>query len=562
MSLGQFKQLWLQLWLAGARQRRLVGFAVAIAVVSSILLVFESLQRGEVISALASREPERFGSAVVIFIVILVASANLLAFSAYLRDQVALQWRDALSQDFCDRYLQNQNYLQPAGQNSLSELDNPDQRIAEDIKNLSQTSLLLGLILIESIVQLIGFTLVLWWISPNLTVFLWVYATVGSLLASLVFGKRLTRINAEQLKREADFRFSLINAKENAESIAFYDGGAQEQRHAETLFSQAVQNFRRYINWQFGLDLFQNGYEYLTFIIPSIVLAPQILAGQLEIGAIVQSQAAFDRIWLSLSLIVVQFEQITTLTASLDRLVQFNEALQQPPLPQTLERSESPEIQLNSLTLNTERQCLIRDLSLTVPAGQHLLVMGPSGAGKSSLARAIAGLWPNATGTVRSPKQLMFLPQHPYMALGSLRQQLHYPYPAAEGEVGERAEDRAEDELLRSILLRVQLPQLADSDLDRTDDWSHQLSMGEQQRLAVGRLLLTQQQLDSPCYALLDEATTGLTETQEAAIYQQLLASQITLISIGHRPSLRAFHRQLLQLEADQSWSLQPLQGA
>ncbi|MEL6780079.1 MAG: SbmA/BacA-like family transporter, partial [Cyanobacteria bacterium J06597_16] len=451
---------------ADAPQRRIGLIGLCLLSVLSILvgtvLVFESIQRGEFISALAARDPQRFQIALAKFIVILLCSSALLSLSAYVRDRLGLQTRKALTHQVMQTYLAHRHYYHlPAS------VDNPDQRISEDTRNISQLSVVVFATLLESGVQLLGFVGVLLSISFGLTGFLLVYALVGSGIVTLAFGVRLTRINAEQLKREANFRAGLIDVRENAESIAFYQkqfqagqhasgdtqGSTQghtpnnnperktaEQKTAGRTFDQVVQNFNRFIRWQLGLDCFQNGYLYLTFILPSLILAPRILSGDLEVGAIVQSQAAFDRIWLSLSLVVVQFEQLTALAASTGRLQTLLSAIQARAEAGTttpaIQIVEKPHITIEHLTLQLpsasadqqpeQQKPLFENLSFTV--SEPLLITGPSGIGKSSLVKAIAGLWDCGEGTIGYPQNnILFLPQQPYMTLGTLRQQLLYP---------------------------------------------------------------------------------------------------------------------------------------
>ena len=242
----------LQTWRVGG----LLGLLVVLTIASGSFQVWESVQRGEFISALAARDPERFQQALLTFIGILLATALLLSFVAFLRDTLGLRWRQGLTRQFLEDYLGDRHYYRLTLPSSAPDVDNPDQRLSEDIRQVTQTLLLVGVIALESAVQLTGFIGVLWVISTTLTGFLVVYAGVGTAIAVLFFGQRLTRINAEQLKREANFRFGLINVRENAESIAFYRGQRAEGTVLNHFFAGVVANFNRLIRWQLGLDFF------------------------------------------------------------------------------------------------------------------------------------------------------------------------------------------------------------------------------------------------------------------------------------------------------------------
>ncbi|MEM6432786.1 MAG: ABC transporter ATP-binding protein/permease [Cyanobacteria bacterium P01_D01_bin.115] len=554
-AVGLQAQLWLllrtswpllQTWRLGG----LLALLGVLSIASGGFLVWESIQRGEFISALAARDAERFQRALFTFVGILLASALLLSVVAFIRDTVGLQWRQGLTRQFLENYLHDRAYYRLTMPTAMAEpiapIDNPDQRLSEDIRQVTQTLVLVGVMALESVVQLVGFIGVLWVISTTLTGFLLAYALVGTAIATLIFGPRLTRINAEQLKREANFRFGLINVREHAESIAFYRGQPAEAAALNQFLAGVVTNFNRLIRWQLGLDFFQNGYQYLTFILPSLILAPSILAGQLEVGAIVQSQAAFDRIWLSLSLIVVQFEQLTTLAASISRLGTLAQSLQtiQVQGDGAIVRQPGLMLGVQDLTIATPdgQRSLCEHLSLTIAPGQSLLVTGPSGVGKSSLMKTLAGLWTTGQGCLTAPPNTLFVPQQPYLPLGTLQQQLLYPQEAP----------IVSSELLVQVLEQVGLPQLAQLSPDTEADWSQRLSLGEQQRLSFARVLLQR-----PAYVILDEATSAVTLEQEQALYQRLVERDITAVSVGHRESLRPYHAQILTLRPDRTWTLQ-----
>jgi putative ATP-binding cassette transporter len=289
-------------------------------------------------------------------------------------------------------------------------------------------------------------------------------------------------------------------------------------------------------------------------VLPAIVVAPAIFAGEIEVGKVSEAQGAFIRVFFSLNLVVARFQALATFGAGIERLYSFAAFLEQVTLASEA-TPETPQIQtvtadrlalehLNLETPNHQRR-LIADLSLEIPAGEGLLVMGPSGCGKSSLLRAIAGLWDAGTGTIIRPEadQILFLPQRPYMVAGSLREQLLYPNGSLE----------VEDSQLQQVLAQVNLADLAErfGGFDAEPDWTDLLSLGEQQRLTFARLLLNQ-----PAYAILDEATSALDIENEAQLYQLLQAGKTTFLSVGHRTTLASYHQQILLLSPDQTWQL------
>lgn len=526
------------------------------------LSVLLNNRRGVMISALSAQDEARFWQTIMIFLGVLVAYAPIFAGYTYLRDRLGLQWRRWLTNRYVDNYFSNRAYYNL--NNLHTDIDNPDQRIAEDVKSFTQGSLTFLLIIVDSLLGIIAFSSVLWKISSSLVLFLVLYAVLGTVVTVGVFGKGLVRLNFAQLKKEADFRFSLVRIRENAESIAFYRGEQQEADQVKDRFMEAFENFKNLIIWQLNLNVFSNAYEFLPFILPAIVVAPGIFAGELEVGKVSEAQGAFIRIFFSLNLIVARFQELTSFGAGIDRLYTFAENIEQPSQIETEESTESDAeeqepiqttftveegegLSLADLTLMTPnyQRTLITDLSMSLLEGEGLLVKGPSGCGKSSLLRAMAGLWNSGQGTIHrpQPKDILFLPQRPYMIVGSLRDQMIYP----------NMEIEASDEELKAILQQINLPDLDErfDGFDSVEDWSSVLSLGEQQRLTFARLLL-----NKPQYAILDEATSALDLSNEASLYEQLQHLETTFLSVGHRSTLTNYHERTLKLAADTTWEL------
>ncbi len=530
------------------RARGLLLAIVLLSLCYTGLAVLLNGKRGELISALSAKDEIRFWQTIWIFAGTLVVYAPLYAGYTYLRDRLGLNWRKWLTDDFIDRYFQHRSFYNLTDPDST--IDNPDRRISEDVKSFTQESLTLLLAVVDSLLAIGAFASVLWGISQPLVLFLILYAVIGTLTTVGIFGKPLTRLNFDQIKKEADFRFGLVRVRENAEAIAFYQGEQYESGLIKGRFSEVVDNFKRLIFWELNLNILTNAYEFIPFILPAIVVAPGIFSGELEIGKVTEAQGAFIRVFFSLNLIVSRFQSLTTFSAGVERLFTFATALEptnltveetNPQQHKTINTEVGTSLELQQITLQTPnyQRTLIEDLSVTLPAGQGLLVRGPSGCGKSSLLRAIVGLWDAGTGKIIRPslEQMLFLPQRPYMVLGTLRDQLLYPNLNLE----------VDDLQLKEILMRVNLADLAErhDGFDTEQNWSQVLSLGEQQRLIFARLLLNQ-----PKYAILDEATSALDANNEAHLYQELQASGMTFLSVGHRESLSNYHQSILDLTA------------
>ncbi|MGB3615151.1 MAG: SbmA/BacA-like family transporter, partial [Elainellaceae cyanobacterium] len=362
------------------------------------LSVLLNNKRGGLITALSNQDEAGFWQTVMIFIVVLVLYAPVLAAYVYVRDRFGLQWRRWLTNRFLGEYLSDRAYYKLNA--SVTDIDNPDQRIAEDIRRFTLDSLKFTLIFLDSFLEVIAFGTVLFGISKPLVLFLVVYALLGTSVTTLVFGRPLVRLNFQQLKKEADFRFSLIRIRENSEAIAFYRGEEQESRFTSDRFDEVFNNFKRLIRWELGLNGLTNIYEFVPFVIPAIVVAPAIFAGDLEIGKVTEAQGAFVRVFFSLNVVVNQFQDLTNFGAGIDRLHGFEDFISRPEAhivsdeadkatadatpsdaeapaenvaapAAVINRQEGDRIGLEALTLQTpnHQRTLVKDLSLSLDHG-------------------------------------------------------------------------------------------------------------------------------------------------------------------------------------------------
>lgn len=502
-------------------------------------------------NALNAQDPNTFWQYLFIYAGIIVAAVPIITLYRYTRLKLALRWRKWLTEHFLERYFANRSYYELDSNSANTEIDNPDQRVTQDVKSFTTVTLSFLLDVLDSILTLISFTAILYTISKALTVGLLVYALFGTTVA-IIAGRQMIKINYDQLRLEADFRYGMVHVRNNAESIAFYRGEGLEQQQVVQRLLTAVRNFDLLIIWQSLIDLFQLGYNYFTRIVPYMIVAPLYFAGDTDFGTFSQATIAFSQVLTALSLITNRIEQIAEFAASINRLGAFYERMDDPAAPQKrkhqheIETAMAPQLSLNNLTIFTpnSEQTLVENLSLQIEPSDRLLIVGASGCGKSSLLRAIAGLWTNGQGRIARPdiNEMLFLPQRPYMLLGTLREQLIYPYNI----------DRP-DETLAHALKQVNLSELPErfGGFDTIHDWLSVLSLGQQQRLAFARVMLSQ-----PAYAMMDEATSALDIDNERDLYTMLAEMKAVYVSVGHRPSLLEYHHKVLELHPNSTWNV------
>lgn len=471
-------------------------------------------------------------------------------YKIYLTQALEIRWRGWMTEQYMKRWLAHRNYYRIEQSQST---DNPDQRIAEDLRLLTTGTLNLGLGLLSSVVTLVSFAGILWILSGPFSVMiggeewnvhgymLWfavAYAVAGSGLVWLV-GRRLVPQNANQQRFEADFRFGLVRIRENAESIALYRGEVQEQAQSTDRFERIRENWWRIMGTTKRLNLASTFYMQFAVIFPFLVGAPRYFDGVIKLGGLMQIASAFGQVQTALSWFVNAFEQLAAWKASINRLAGFQaaiEAAEAQPDQIAVLRNNVGAIILDELAVHLPTgQALNQPLTAGIYPGQKIVVTGPSGCGKSTLFRAMAGIWPYGAGRIEIPQSasVMFVPQRSYLPIGTLRSAIAYPgAPTAYKELA-----------IKHWLEICRLAHLCGR-LDDVANWTAKLSPGEQQRLAFVRVLLAR-----PGIVFLDEATSALDADAEAALYSVLLHElpQATLLSIAHREQIAQYHHQRWQ---------------
>jgi vitamin B12/bleomycin/antimicrobial peptide transport system ATP-binding/permease protein len=484
----------------------------------------------------------------------------LAVYQTYLNQMLQIRWRRWLTDRYLRAWLADGAYYRM--QFTAGEADNPDQRISEDIPMFISSTLSLAIGGMRAVVTLISFVAILWGLSGKLSIpihhstvtipgyLVWaalVYAIVGTWLTNRI-GHPLVRLNYDQQRYEADFRFNLVRFRENAEGIALYHGESDELRTFRGRFASIISNWWSIMRQQKRLTWLTAGYSQAAIIFPIIVVAPHYFRGQILLGGLMQTAAAFGQVQDSLSFIVSSYTDIASWRSVVERLAGFQSALDrtrmQAATGTAIQRTEenSEGLTMNGVQLDLPNgRPLMAGVNLSVSQGDSALLSGPSGAGKSTLLRAIAGIWPFGHGELRVPSnaRVLFLPQKPYLPVGTLRDVVSYP--SQSGAIN--------DETLREALEAVELPDLAGR-LAASGNWALELSPGEQQRIAFARALV-----HKPDWLFLDEATSAVDESTEAHLYR-LLRERLpvtTMLSVGHRSTLRPFHARQIVVSPDGS---------
>ena len=553
-----FKDVWLltkSYWQSEEKKKACFLLACILALTLGIvyMLVLLNQWNNSFYSALQNYETEKIFDELIHFSWLAAIYIVLAVYSYYLQQMLILNWRRWLTVRFLDIWLKNKTYynLQMFGKDT----DNPDQRISEDVRLFVEMTLSFTIGIIKSLCTFASFVFILYKMSGPLsfTVFgttltiqgylFWaalIYSIIGTYITHLV-GRKLVQLNFVQQRYEADFRFSMIRLRESAECVAFYRGEQQEAGVFKNRFKLLLDNFWRLVNKQKQLVWLNSGYSQIAIIFPFVAAMNRYLNREFTLGGLMQVSNAFGYVQSSLSYFIDMYTAIAQWQAVVMRLTYFGNHMQE--VAQDADRfhlerfATSKKVSADAMQVNLpDGTPLLEKITFSLNQGENVLIKGISGSGKSTLLRAIAGIWPFVEGKINLPErnQLMFIPQKPYIPLGTMREALLYP-----------GSKPVSDDELRLLLARCQIGYLQDK-LDLTADWSHVLSVGEQQRLAFVRAHIQQ-----PIWLFLDEATSALDEETEAKMYSLLaeFLTMTTVVSVGHRSTLNKYHQKVLRLD-------------
>ncbi|WP_397449993.1 ABC transporter ATP-binding protein/permease [Pseudomonas sp. NA-150] len=497
-------------------------------------------------NALQEKDLAAFTQQIMYFCGIAVIAILAGVYRLYLTQMLTIRWRRWLTEQHFAKWLAHKNYYQLEQQGYT---DNPDQRLTEDLDNFTSNTLGLSLGLLRTVVSMVSFSIILWGVSGSIEVMgitipgymFWaalIYAAVGSWLTHKV-GQRLIGLNNQQQRYEADLRFALIRVRENAESIAFSNGETNEKQRLSSRFGMIWSNYWNIMKVSKRLTFFTSGYSQIASIFGIVVAAPRYFSGAIELGGLMQINSAFGSVQENFSWFIDAYTSLASWRATSDRLLSFRQGMTENEThTSTINVSrEGKGLSFENLALKlADGRDLLVNANLDIDQGDRIMLSGRSGSGKSTLLRALGGLWQNGDGRVRLPSErYLFLPQRPYLPIGTLREALSYP----------QAPDAYPAERFAQVLEICRLGHLVPR-LDESNHWQRMLSPGEQQRVAFARALLY-----APSWLYMDEATSAMDEEDEAVLYQALIDElpDVTLISVGHRSSLKRFHRRHLRID-------------
>ncbi len=531
-----------------------------------ILIIFNQWY-GRLNNALQQKNAGAFGEEVILFFIIAGSWIAAQVIEYIITQYLLIRWRRSMSQSFFKRWLGNSTHYQM--QFYGTKADNPDQRIAEDIRLFVVETTTISIELFTKLLSLAAFVQVLWGLSATFKYQLngfsldaipgylvWValiYAVSVTFVAHLI-GRPLIKLNFNKEKAEAGFRFSLARIREYGEQISLLKGGKAETEYLDQKYTGVVGATWKLVERQKNLSLFSFSVDQLVYILPYVLLAPAYFSGATDFGSFSSTSDAFSRVQGGFTVFISLYSRLASYRASLDRILGFDEAMQSANKHSnshdtktitTTENIDNITIQNTQLML-PNGTVIVKINALTLNANQRVLLTGPSGSGKSTLFRAIAGIWPYWQGDIKldEKKQIMLLPQRPYIPIGTLRNAVTYPALI----------DAFDDEAIKAALIKVQLPHLV-ALLNEEDQWAQRLSGGEQQRLAIARALLAK-----PDWLFLDEATASLDEKLELKMYQIIheLLPYTTIVSIGHRSTLLALHDRVIHMQENASHVFEP----
>jgi vitamin B12/bleomycin/antimicrobial peptide transport system ATP-binding/permease protein len=503
-------------------------------------------------TAIARRQSYLVYRVALLYLGVFALSAIAGGFARYAELVLGLRWREWLTRHFFHRYLSSRAYHRL---NAQSDVDNPDERISQDLNTFTSTTLSFLVMATNSVITVVAFVGVLWSITPWLVLAGVLYPLLGTSMILFV-GYRLVDLNHLQLKKEADFRFELVLVRSQANWIALDQAEEKEESRLVKRLGALIENYRSIIRILRNLRFVRGGYNYLDQVIPVLIVMPLYLRGEVEFGVLTQSAMAFSQIFNAFSLLAEKFQDLSTFAAVIGRVGALEEAIDESAEPsrrplQVVEDDAPVKYQQVTLRAPQDDRVLVKDICLEVPRGRRVLVTGPNAAGQKALFQATAGLWDKGEGRIVHPAQgrVLFLPEHPYLVPGSLRDQ--FLTTVRQGKLT--------DERILNVLRAVGLEPLLQrvGGLDAEQDWRNALSLGERQRLAFARLLLAE-----PDFAFLDHAASALHEAERAEIYQLLARTGLTYVSVGdHLPSLSQYHQDQLELRSDGTWTAGPIQA-